>query len=357
MHEAEEADAPRPGRIRRIAQGLLLAALAAGLLVAGLELAYRRQWVDTYKPELRAYNPPSALGPYDPRETVVILGDSFTAGWGTYPDLLRERLPYLRIVNAGVPGTGIAQARLIARRRLAQFPPRLCIYQLYAGNELFDLRYPSRGEALGPARKAYWAVANRLRFASFLNYRLGQVRHGARLATRPETRPAPPAAAEAPFSVEKYDAREKLYLAAEPSLLEDQVLVRGERAHDYGRLMGELRELHALCRARGSRLALLVIPHACQVHPAYLDRMRQLGARFEQPDRMPELEYPFLSGLRAAFEGEADVEIIDALPDLQQAEARGETVYFQNDGHLNARGQRLVADRLAPLLEPLAGGK
>lgn len=357
MNEAGEAEAPRAGIARRTAQGLLLAALVAGILTAALEFAYRLQWLDTYRPELLSYNPSSALGPYDPRETILILGDSFTAGWGTYPDLLREKLPYARIVNAGVPGTGIVQARFIARRRLAQYPPRVCIYQLYAGNELFDIRYPSRSPALRFARKAYWAVANQLRFASFLNYRLGQVRHGQRLSTRPERLPSATPPAEESFSPEKYDAREKLYLAAEPSLLEDQILVRGERARDYGRLVSELRQLRALCRAHRSPLLLVVIPHACQVSPVYLDRMHRLGARFGHPEQIAELDYPFLSGLRAALEGEPDVEFVDMLPDLQQAESRGETVYFQNDGHLNARGQQLVADRLAPVLEPLAGGK
>ena len=62
--------------------------------------------------------------------------------------------------------------------------------------------------------------------------------------------------------------------------------------------------LRDLCRKSNTILVLLVIPHASQVAPVYLDRMRQIGATFTAPERMAAPDYPFLAGIRRAFSNE-----------------------------------------------------
>jgi len=337
---------------KRVLFGLVLAAVLLALTLGTIELAYRYQWVDTYRVELRAYNPPDILRGARSGPTLLALGDSFTAGTGAYPDALIALLPGWRIVNGGIPGTGIVQANVVAPRRLRTFKPAVCVYQLFAGNDLFDIRYPAGGARLSPARRLYWFLASRARSLAFINYRLGQWRAGAPATYAPfQPSPAPPQ----DFSPDRYDPRERLYLAAEPTLLEDQVLVSPRRAADYGRLLRGLARLRDLCRESGSPLVLLVIPHAAQVAPVYRERMQKLGAAFSAPERMAEPDYPFLAGIRQAFSGDPDVVVVNPLPALQASERKGVPVYFANDGHLNRAGQECVARMLvSPAVDNLS---
>jgi len=310
------------------------------------EVAYRRQWIDTYRAELRAYNPERVLARTTDRPVLLALGDSFTAGRYSYPHYLREAFPRHRVVNSGVSGTGAIQAVILARKRFRQFSPSICIYQLYVGNDLFDIRYPVNFSRIALPRNLYWLVANTFRFVAFVNYRLAQLRQpGTQPAPGPPT-PPPPEEPD-PFVPERYDRRERLYLKAHPHLLEDQILVAPGRERDYRRLGRELRALHALCRRTSCRLYLLVLPHACQVSPVYLERMKRLGARFSHPERIGQPRYPFLSGLEELFAGEETVYVVNALPALQAAEERGQSVYFALNGHLTPEGQRLVGRLMA----------
>lgn len=340
--------AARTSPAKRVLFGTAYAAVLLGATLGLVETAYRGQWVDTYRPELRAYNPPEVLAGGVDAPALLALGDSFTAGTASYPGMLATLLPGWRIVNGGLPGTGIVQANAVAPRRLREFRPSVCVYQLFAGNDLFDVRYPTRGPGLSPARRLYWFLAARLRSLAFLNYRLGQWRARVPTAYAPDRREPVPDAA---FDPERYDPRERLYLAAEPALLDNHMLVRPERARDYERLLAGLAELRESCRRTNTRLVLLAIPHAAQVAPVYRERMRMLGAAFGDPDRMEDHDYPFLAGIRQAFADDPDVRIVDPLPDLQALERNGIPVYFANDGHLNRAGQECVARALAARLE------
>lgn len=334
---------------KRILLGLVLAAVLLALPLGIIEMAYRFQWVDTYRAELRAYNSPDTLAGARNGPTLLALGDSFTAGTAAYPDALASILPGWRIVNGGISGTGIIQANIVAPRRLRTFKPTVCVYQLFVGNDLFDIRYPTRGAHLSPARRLYWFLATRARSLAFINYRLGQWR-GVGPATYVPFHPScvPPQT----FDPDRYDPRERLYLTAEPTLLEDQALVTPRRAADYGRLLRGLTRLRDLCRQSGSSLVLLAIPHAAQAAPVYRQRMQELGATFSDPERMAEPEYPFLAGIRLAFAGDPDVVVVNPLPALQASERRGIPVYFVNDGHLNRAGQECVARELASSIAP-----
>ena len=327
--------------------GCLLALSSVAVPFLLLEAVYRGQWVETYAPELRAYNPPDALLSTEDRPTLLAMGDSFTAGVVSYPNALRESRPEWRIVNAGLPGTGIVQSRAICARRLKRFDPDCCVYQVFVGNDLLDLRYPWDGENLSLVRRAYWWLAMRWRSLGFLNYRLAQW-----------SSPNPPAYEEffaakdlkTPFSPEAYDARERLYFQAEPHLVESQVRLQGRRAGDYVRWLNELSALRREFGSRNCLVILLVIPHAAQVAPIYIERMGRLGARFSEPAEMMKTDYPFVEGIRRRFAGDSQVIVVDPLPDLQAAEREGRAVYFSNDGHLNRTGQEIVARKVDDVL-------
>ena len=194
------------------------------------------------------------------------------------------------MINAAVSGTGVLQALYMAPQRFAQFHPSIFLYQVYVGNDLFDIRYPTNWRTISLGRNMYWFLANHFRVVGYLNYRLRQVketltsrqRHSLSLAG---TAVAATSAAgdTGTFSVEHYDTRVKLYVRAEPSLLEDSILVQGNRQHDYAIFLEKLAQLLTYCKPEVCRAYILVMPHVCQVDAAYITYMSQLGARFTTP--------------------------------------------------------------------------
>jgi hypothetical protein len=324
---------------------MVLVSLGLALLV--LEWLYRLQLVDTYRPELHTFNPAQVLAP-NAKPTLLVMGDSFTASRTSYAGIFQDTLQEWRIINAAVSGTGVLQALYMAPQRFAQFHPSIFLYQVYVGNDLFDIRYPTNWRTISLVRNMYWFLANHLRIIGYLNYRLRQVketltsrqRHAFSLVG---TAVAASAAEDTEaFSVEHYDARVKLYVRAEPSLIEDSILVRGDRQHDYAIFLERLAQLLTYCKPEVCRAYILVMPHVCQVDAAYITYMSQLGARFTTPAALGLPEYPFLVRLRERFTAWPNVHMVNPLSKLREVHAQ-QAVYYANDEHLSPAGQQEIA--------------
>jgi hypothetical protein len=242
----------------------------------------------------------------------------------------------------------VLQALYIAPNRFAQFDPSILLYQVYIGNDLFDLRYPLNWRTISLGRNVYWFLANHLRVIGYLNYRLRQIKETLALGRRHAlslvgTVVAASAATDTEvFSVEHYDTRVKLYVRAEPALIEDSILVQGKRQHDYAVFLERLAQLLTYCKPETCRAYILVMPHVCQVDAAYLTYMGQLGARFTSPAALGLPEYPFLVRLREHLTAWPNVDIINPLPRLRQAQTQ-QAVYYANNEHLNPAGQQEIA--------------
>ncbi len=333
--------------MRKICRLILLVLLNLCLPLLVLEWVYRTQMVDSYRPELHAFNPALALAD-DHRPTLLLMGDSFTAGRTSYAGILQDTLQEWRVMNAAVSGTGVLQALYIAPNRFSHFHPAIFLYQVYVGNDLFDIRYPTNWHTISPVRNLYWLLANHLHVIGYLNYRLSHLR-AAPSASQPQARSvgvttAAVAAAENPeaFAVEHYDARVKTYVRAEPALVEDSILVHNQRQQDYVVFLEQVEKLLALCQRDVCRAYIVVIPHICQVDEAYLPHMSQLGARFTTPAALRLPEYPFLVRLRERLAAWSHVRVLNPLPMLRVEHAK-QTVYYANDEHLNPRGQQALA--------------
>jgi hypothetical protein len=337
------------------------AGLAAAAVIAAVVLLfeglYRWQLVDTYRAELAAYNPPEALAATSTQPTLLAMGDSLTAGLHGYPTLLRERLPGWRVINAGLPATGAFQANLIADRRFRRFEPAVFVYQVNVTNDLLNQRFPIDWGELSAARNLYWSLAHRLRSLEYLNYRAAQLalrwrarRSGAGGHAVADVDPTERCAhRDEPFDPAQYTLRERLYLQAEPYLIENQVTLSGGRERDFEIWIGQVVALLRRCAPPRCAPKVLVVPHASQVAPAYLDELGAAGARFHDPTALARGGYRFLEALteELARRGLAHVEVLDALPRLAEAEAAGVDAYYRYDPHLNACGQRLLADLVA----------
>jgi len=307
---------------------------------------YMSGYIDFYQPELLANNSTADLSGENTKNTVLIMGDSFSVGQNSYPNLLRNRLPHYRIINSGIPGSGIIQASIIAKRRIDEFNPNIFIYQIYVGNDLLDISYPVNWTALSFMRNIYWLASNHLRILSFLNYRLGQLyasngamypKHtaGNLLEKKKET-----------FSIEKFTKREIIYNMADTHLIENSILLKGSRIDDFKILRSKLESILKLLPP-SSKSYIVLVPHAAQVNGEYVHRSMEIGATFLDPDKIGEEDYPFAEKIKEVF---SNVRVLNPLALFKKAEANGVKVYYVNDGHLNNNGQRILADFLAHYL-------
>ena len=329
--------------IRNIALLFVSSVISFVIALIVLETVYLSGRVDFYRPELAAWNPADDLSSNVQKETILFMGDSFTAGNMSYPNILRAQFPHWRIINSGVPGTGIIQTHAMAKKRIAQFPPKTFVYQIYIGNDLFDIRYPVNWEMVSLARNIYWSISKRVRSVAYINYRLGQIRASEDYRYAEHTEQSFPYQESDIFDVEKFTERDKIYNAAEHSLIQDTILVQGERAKDFDLLTHKLKEVFSSL-PEACKKVVLVVPHMSQMNEVYLERSIQLGARFSDPARILEVEYRFLTMLKERL---PEATVLNALIPLRMAEEEGVHVFFTNDPHLNPNGQNALAEYVA----------
>lgn len=316
------------------------------IILLFLESLYRGQPFDFYRPELIAFNAKADLNGAGGKRTVLLLGDSFTAGNGSYVKTLKRKLPDLRMINSGIPGSGIIEASLIANGRITRFEPSILIYQMYVGNDLFDISYPTNWRTLSLARNIYWAVCNHLRLIAFLNYRLGQIR-GAYLARGSEPDQASNLDdGREEFSPDRFINNEAIFLKADPHLIEKQIRVMEERRQDFSYLMIKL---HAVLSTKDESCPcyLLVIPHASQISPRYLERTKRLGGLFRYEAEIFKTDYPFVNLLQAEFK---NCVLLNPLGLFQQKEESGVRIYRTNDIHLSPQGNTILAEYVGEAL-------
>jgi len=327
---------------------------------SAFEIFYRLQIVDTYSPELRSYNSPTDLAGSGNRSILLTMGDSFTAGNETYPNILRDKLPNYVVINSGITGTSIIEAAIVAPNRFRQFSPTVFIYQFYVGNDFFDITHPVNWATIPFVRNMYWTMSNYFRSFAFLNYRLAQYETVHRILSGQKTRPLQAADASSfsepdIFSLEAYTQRPKINLQADPWLLEKHINVTGGREADYEIFLQKLTELTSYCMSGRCQTYILVIPHCSQINAKYLNNFKQLGARFSNEGDIQKSEYPFITILRQAVASMSDVTVLNPIDYLRRREELGEPMYFQNDDHLTPAGHHAIANFLLQEVKGLEG--
>jgi lysophospholipase L1-like esterase len=265
----------------------------------------------------RAGDPPP---PAVPARRVLVLGDSFTWGWGVaqgevYTDHLQRRLPTTAIDNRGVNGFGTGQEYLLAQEELAARRYDVVLVQVFANDlgdnvddkggrrPLFQLDgdrlVPPQGE-LRPLQGAVrrWLKDHSRTFllVDFTTRALG----GGNAATAP-VRPA-----------------------AEVVAPVDYRAVRG------GALIERLlRALAAAASEHGARPVILYAPHRLELQSA----VAPVGVQAAH-------------ALAAEAARASGASFVDLTPPLAAAAARGEPVIFPGDEHWTPHGHRLAAEAL-----------
>jgi hypothetical protein len=342
------------GIFRNLLSICCLVAVSVGATVGLLEVGYRSQIIDFYKPELVSYNRPADLAekPGAPK-TILILGDSLGAGErDVYPVYLREALPTFRTINSSIRGFGSIEARSVAPRRFSQFKPEVFVYQVYVGNDLLDIRQVTDYGKINLLRWVYWNVSNHLRVIEFLNYRLGQISALNRLVNKLRGQGATISEADlmAPFSPELHSHRERMIFLADPQLLDETINLKGRRREDFLRLIHNVREIVNFCPLGRCRTFVLVVPHKVQASREYARQYELLDATFADKKTIMDIDYPFVHELQAFLSDRQNLLVINPLGKIQEMENKGTKLYFVNDEHMNSEGQALLAQSLLDVI-------
>jgi hypothetical protein len=328
--------------------------MSVGVSAGLLEVGYRIQIIDFYKPELVSYNRPADLvGEPGMPKTLLILGDSLGAGdREVYPVYLREALPGFRIINSSIRGIGSMEARLIAPNRFSRFQPQVFIYQIYVGNDLFDIRHATDYGRINLIRWAYWNLSNHLGVIDFLNHRLGQISALNRLMNKLRGQSAPISEGDlvAPFSKELHSHRERMIFLADPQLLDETINLKGRRREDFFRLIHNVQEITNFCSPARCQTFVLVVPHKVQVSREYARQYEILGATFTDKDTLMNIDYPFVRERRSSLSDRQNLLVINPLLKIQEMERSGTKLYFVNDEHMNSKGQALLAQSLSDVI-------
>ena len=171
----------------------------------------------------------------------------------------------------------------------------------------------------------------------YLAYRLVQFFH-------PSVGPGPAKLDRDSFRPEAFNPREKHLLRTYPTALEDAVTLRHGAAGETRYLAGGNGNLVDCWRADTLPVYVLQLPHCTQVSEIYRERFRQLGGRIPRDSVFYEEDYPLAAFLEERLRAYTHVTMLNPLAAMRQAEAHGLRLFYANDPHLSADGQRWLGE-------------
>ncbi|WP_422007100.1 hypothetical protein [Roseivirga pacifica] len=323
------------GRCYRCFKKILISGLIILVVsLALLELSFRGYVINFYGYVFEGLNPSVASN--ESKETLMLIGDSFTAYPLGYPAVLRDSLPEYYHQNISVPGTSIREQFLFGRNHIKQSNPKVIVYQFYVGNDLFGWDHTLNWQEVSFARNTFWWSSERIWVLSFLNFRLIS------LVPMPTTKILEEYknANSFPFSPDLYSYRDKLYFVADSFLVENSISLKNGREEDFQEYASRLKHLLSYA-SEETDIYILIIPHRSQVSKVNLDRMKSIGASFSE-EYLSSDDYPLKEEFESYFSGDNRIQILDPLPYLKKAEEAGVETYYNNDSHLNQQGQYIL---------------
>jgi hypothetical protein len=278
------------------------------------------------------------------RETVLVVGDSFTAGtqlpfaetWAAQLEtLLREQHPNVQVVNAGVDRYDLSQSEAMARRLAARFHPRHLVVAVYLGNDVID--YERDGQVRGSAtlRRSY--------FYHFVRGALARRHHA---SSDEEAKPVSAVEGWSPRSVADFGAlRPDQQARIRGQFAAGDVLPvwRGgvEAEQRLASTEGQIRRFRALAAEISARLTVVFLPMKQEVIPE--QRAELLALHHLTDDEIERLHRRLVRGLPV-------LSALDVTADLR-AYSQPAELFWKVDLHMTALGHGLVARTVALRLE------
>lgn len=284
------------------------------------EIAYRYQWMDTYKTEWNFHNEQTVKK----QTNVLVFGDSFTADAKSWFSFLPQSAD-TAFYNAAIPGIGTETHRLIFTDRIKQTQPKHVLVQLYIGNDLFDIQKPVNWSTQSFGRNCFYSLSNRFRVLNLINYRLGQQKWDLKTSTNPKKSET--------FVANQYDPRSKLYIQADQGYPQTTIDLNAEKQALFDQLLADLKEMKATLSPNVS-FTVLLIPHCTQVHQRYVKHFQLLGGKSSWKSKNTWNEQLKKAGLN----------VLDPLPYFMELEKDNQHLYFENDIHLTPFGQEKLGN-------------
>ena len=278
---------------------------------------------------------------FDPRKgaatRLVAIGDSFTFGHGVeeadaWPRVLEGLLAArgggaVEVINAGVDGRWVDEYYLELKRRSLALEPDLVMVGFFIGNDIDGKQ----------ARTHRWTAVDDRGRPLRIEAPTADVYRGYRVERPLQVRWRFPVLRDSHVAQVLFAAWNGIAELWEAPPVGEDVMYAPVYAPETERAVARVEDLFlamdALCRGRGARLFVVIIPTLKQVNP---EGPNGPGAPdWEKPQR-----------LFAAFFAEHDIPFIDLLPALRAATAE-EPVYFRFDAHWTPRGHVVVAQAIA----------
>jgi len=288
------------------------------LMLCILEISYRYQWIDFYKLEFRALNKKASVD----KPNILVFGDSFTAQPNGYADQLQKEHQNFNVVNCAIPGTGPYEMELIASRRIADFPPKCVIYQMYLGNDLIDISPQTNWSNLSFKRNVYWTSKQYFQIFNLFSRRISGI--------QTDFDPSKLKQDEEPFSTKSYSPRTKMLIQANPDYVQQSVMSHSNFEKAIASCKASIHYLREIV-PKSTPIYIVMIPHFSQVSNEYNERYQQLGAS----KTSMRANYPLLKEI-SKIKG---VKVLNPITFFREKEKEGVQLYFNNDPHLTENGQ------------------
>ena len=286
--------------------------------------------------------------------TILAVGDSFAFGWGveladTFLYRVEEafRPEAVRVIKAGIPGTGTSDQLLWLQHYGPRFQPGLVIVSLFIGNDFVDVQkggvtqqfivkdgLMEKKSVDGKPPSWHQAVISKLKRSSFLAQRIAELVWRYERKIDAQHRQHAGLEARDPWLWEFY----KVHLRPAPP----------ETPTDFELTLQALDGIHQWCAQRQTSMLLLVIPRSMQIYDWELERWKQsFKVQTEQLDiDQPQREL-------TDWATRKQVPLCDLLPAfrLYSKEHPKERLFFYPDAHMNAHGHYVTAALLTDSLK------
>jgi hypothetical protein len=283
-----------------------------------LEISYRYQWIDFFKTEFSALNKNTQPS----RSNVLVFGDSFSAHPRSYVTHLRAANGDVNFVNCSMPGSGPYEMELMASRRISDYPPKVIIYQMYVGNDLTDIDPQTNWSNLSFSRNCYWSVKPYFEIFGLFSRRMSGL--------QTDFDPKKLKQDEAAFNPSLYSPRTKMMVRAAPNCINESIMISEKMkgaAEDAKESIAYLRSLVP----DNVPIFVVVIPHFSQVTKTYNQNYEKLSGH----KTTMKTNYSLIKEI-STVDG---VEVLNPMRYFRVMERRGTQMYFNNDPHLNGKGQ------------------
>lgn len=273
---------------------------------------------------------------------ILVIGDSQCVTDFSFPHLLAAKLPrnveVIKMCESGCGPDHYLQFYSMAVRR---YNPDMVVLSFYVGNDIINLlkftEAPLKEKLklyLGSTFETY-----HLARIAYSRIRYGIERTIFKAKVRKEEKP------QAEYSGEDYVSEVNVLMLQDakryPAIYKENLAVSSKdikKAYDvFDSIMRSF--MNKLNRNK-TPLILISIPDALQVNIKYHEFFRNIGFITDSDMLTSNAPQQRLSDLSKKY----NFDFIDALPDFRKRDS--EVLYYLNDGHLNRKGHRYLADLL-----------